>query len=101
MPLRRHCTVLYYGCLVVLGGGDGNDDSDLIYEIQLQSPFNTKILAKLPSARPTAGCGAVLVNDKIFIFGGSNGSQAAKANLTMYDITKNELKKLKPLPYEV
>ena len=100
-PLRRHCTVLYYGCLIVLGGGDGNDDSDLIYEIQLQFPFNTKILAKLPSARPTAGCGAVLVNDKIFIFGGSRGSEAAKANVTMYDITKNEFKELKQLPYGV
>ena len=100
-PLRRHCTVLYYGCLIVLGGNDGNDDSDLIYDIQLQSPFNTKILAKLPSARPTAGCGAVLVNDKIFIFGESKGNEAAKANVTMYDITKNEFKELEPLPYGV
>ena len=101
VKLRRHCTVLYYGCLIVLGGGDGNDDSDLIYEIQLQSPFNTKILAKLPSARPTAGCSAVLVHDKIFIFGGSKGNEAAKANVTMYDITKNEFKKLERLPYGV
>ena len=100
-PLKGHCTVVYNGRLIVLGGGDGRDDSDLIYEIQLQSPFNTKILAKLPSARPKGGCGAVLVNYKIFIFGGGKGSEAATANVTMYDITKNEFKELEPLPYGV
>ena len=100
-PLRGHQTVLYKGRLIVLGGGDGNDDSDLIYEVQLQSPFNTKILAKLPSARLVGGCGAVLVNDKIFIFGGGKESEEAKANVVMYDITKNEFKELKPLPYGV
>ena len=100
-PLKGHRTVLYKGCLIVLGGGDGNDDSDLIYEIQLQSPFNTKILAKLPSARPMEGCGAVLVNDKIFIFGGGKEPKAAIADVTMYDITKNEFKQLEPLPYGV
>ena len=100
-PLQGHQTVLYKGRLIVLGGGDGNDDSDLIYEIQLQSPFNTKILAKLPSARLVGGFGAVLVNDKILIFGGGKGSKAATANVTMYDITRNEFKELEPLPYEV
>ena len=74
---------------------------DLIYEIQLQSPFNTKILAKLPSARPTAGCGAVLVDDKIFIFGGSKENEAATAEVMMYDIIKNEFKELQTLPYGV
>ena len=100
-PLKGHCTVVYNGRLIVLGGGDGNDDSDLIYEIQLQSPFNTKILAKLPSGRLVGGCGAVLVNDKIFIFGGGKESKPATANVTMYDITRNEFKELEPLPYEV
>ena len=99
-PLKGHCTVVYNGRLIVLGGGDGNDDSDLIYEIQLQSPFNTKILAKLPSGRLVGG-GAVLVNDKIFIFGGGKESKPATANVTMYDITRNEFKELEPLPYEV
>ena len=100
-PLKGHRTVLYKGHLIVLGGGDGNDDSDLIYEIQLQSPFNTKILAKLPPGRVMGGCGAVLVNDKIFIFGGGKEDKAATANVTMYDITKNEFKELEPLPYGV
>jgi hypothetical protein len=53
-------------------------------------------LAKLPSSIPTRGCGVVLVNDKILIFGG-----ASAAKVIMYDITKNEIKKLAPLPYKV
>ena len=46
-PLRGHRTVLYKGRLIVFGGGDGNDDSDMIYEAKLQFPSNTKILANL------------------------------------------------------
>ena len=49
-PLREHCMLMHYDRLIVCGGGDGNDDSDLIYEVQLQPPYNTKILGKLPSA---------------------------------------------------
>ena len=41
------------------------------------------------------------MNDKILIFGGDKGSEQATANVTMYDITKNEFKELEPLPYEV
>ena len=100
-PLRGHCTVLYKNRLIVLGGDDGNEFSDFIYEVQLQSPFNTKILAKLPPARVVGGCGVVLVNDKILIFGGGKESEAATAYVTMYDITKNKFKKLEPLPYGV
>ena len=100
-PLREHCTMLYKDRLIVLGGDDGNEFSDFIYEVQLQSPFNTKILAKLASARPMGGYGAVLVNDKTFIFGGGKRNETATTNVTMYDITKNEFKELEPLPYGV
>ena len=102
-PLKGHCacTVLYKGHLIVLGGDNGNDDSDLIYAIQLQFPFTAKILARSLSARPVGGCGAVLVNDQILIFGGGKGSEPATANVTMYDITKNEFKEIEPLPYGV
>ena len=98
-PLMRHCTVVYNDRLIVLGGSDGEDNSDMIYEIQLDFPFSTKLLATISCRRPMKGCGAVLVNDKILIFGGGKGSEAATANVTMYDITKNEFKELEPLPY--
>ena len=99
-PLQGHCTVLYKNRLIVLGGDDGNEFSDFTYEVQLQFPFNTNILAELPPRRVMRACGAVLVNNKIFIFGGGRG-YLVTAKVTMYDITKNEFKELKPLPYEV
>ena len=100
-PLKKHCTVVHNGRLIVLGGADGRYYSDMIYELQLNFPYSTKVLAKLPSARPKTGCGVVLVDDKIFIFGGGKGSEAATPNVTMYDITKNKFKELEPLPYGV
>ena len=96
--LKEHRTVLYNDRVIVLGGCD---NFDMIYEIQLHFPFNTKVLAKLPSPIPMTGCGVVLVNDKILIFGGLDGRYSATAKVTMYDITKNEFQELAPLPYEV
>ena len=100
--LKGHHTVLYNDKMFVIGGYDEEEKkySDMIYEIQLSFPFTTKVLAKLPSPRPMEGCGVVLRNDKILIFGGGE-SWASKADVTMYDITKNEFKELAPLPYEV
>ena len=99
--LTQHHTVLYNDRVIVLGGC-GN--YDMIYEIQLHFPFNTRVLAKLPFPILMRGCGIVLVNDKILIFGGlvdDKWNSKATAKVTMYDITKNEFKELKPLPYEV
>ncbi len=98
--LKEHHAVLYNDRVIVVGGC-GN--SDMIYEIQLDFPFNTKVLAKLPSPIPMRGCGVVLVNDKILIFGGldNGGWGLATAKVTMYDITKNELQELAPLPYKM
>jgi hypothetical protein len=100
--LRKHRSVLYNDRMLVLGGYDEqNKSSDIIYEIQPHFPFNTKVLAKLPSARLMEGCGVVLRNDKILIFGGGDGWYNSTANVTMFDITKNEFKELAPLPYAV
>ncbi len=101
-PLKGHCSVLYNDRLIVLGGYE-EDDSDMIYEIQLHFPFNTKVLAKLPPSTPIKGCGAVLANDKILMFGGPTreGADQGTAKVTMYDTTKNEFKELEPLPYEL
>ncbi|CAB3990979.1 kelch 5 [Paramuricea clavata] len=89
--------------MFVIGGYDEEKKmySDMIYEIQLHFPFNTKVLAKLPSPRLIEGCGVVLSNDKILIFGGGDGWDEVTAKVTMYDITKNEFKELAPLPYKV
>ena len=101
--LKGHYTVVYCDRMLVIGGynEENKNYSDVIYEVQLSFPFTTKVLAKLPS-KPLQGCGVVLVNDKILIFGGlyENG-YTRSANVTMYDITKNEVKELAPLPYKV
>ena len=95
--LKEHHAVLYNDRVIVVG-------FDMIYEIQLHFPFNTRVLAKLPSPIRMRGCGLVLVNDKILIFGGyvdDTWNYPATAKVTMYDITKNEFLKLAPLPYKV
>ena len=103
--LKGHYTVVYHDRMLVIGGySEENENySDIIYEVQLQFPFTTKVLAKLPSPRPMRGCGVVLVNDKILFFGGHSGNyqDLESANVTMYDITKNEVRQLAPLPYGV
>ena len=100
--LKGHYTVVYRDRMLVIGGynEETKSCSDIIYEVQLQFPFNTRVLAKLPS-KPLQGCGVVLVNDKILIFGGRYENYVMSANVTMYDISKNEVKKLAPLPYKV
>ena len=100
-PLQDHRTVLYNDRVLVLGG---KDNLDMIYEIQLDFPFITKVLAKLPSPIPATGCGVVLVNDKILIFGGrasKSWDSLPTADVSMYDITKNEFQELAQLPYPV
>ena len=102
--LKGHYTVVYHDRMLVIGGynEESKSCSDLIYEVQLQFPFNVKVLAKLPS-KPLQGCGVVLVNDKILIFGGHSGSMwvGSANNITMFDIARNEVKQLAPLPYGV
>ena len=97
--LKRHHTLVYRDRMLVIGGYNEEDKScsDIIYEVQLQFPFNTRALAKLP-LKPLQGCGVVLVNDKILIFGGRYENWSRSANVTMYDITKNEVMELAPLP---
>ena len=101
-PLQGHHTMVYNDRLIVLGGYD-EINSDMIYEVQDQFPFHT-VLAKLPSSTPRIGCGAVLANDKILIFGGAKTARTyarATNTVTMYDMRKNEFKELEPLPYKV
>ena len=103
--LRGHRSVLYNDRMFVIGGFDVEKKkySDIIYEIQLRFPFTTKVLTKLPPSRSIQGCGVILVNDKILIFGGrvAGIGNPATAKVTMYDTTKNEFQELAPLPYTV
>jgi N-acetylneuraminic acid mutarotase len=101
--LTGHRSVLYNDRMFVIGGFDEEKKkySDIIYEIQLCFPFTTKVLAKLPSSTPMEGCGVILVNDKIMIFGGRDRQSKTTAKVTMYDITMNTFQELAQLPYKV
>ncbi len=101
VSLACHCSVVYQGRLIVIGGFDSDkiECSDRITEISLVPPYTRKLLATMPQRRSDHG--VVLFGDKIMIVGGSNDFATALAKVVMYDITRNECQELAPLPYPV
>ncbi len=101
--LAGHCSVVYNGRLIMIGGYDANKGacSDSITEISLVPPYTSKLLATMPQTR-CRHCVAIF-GDKIVIVGGreSGRSHSALTSVVMYDITKNECQELAPLPYPV
>ncbi len=101
--LLGHCSVVYNGRLIVIGGYDENKDaySDSITEVSLVPPYTTKLLATMPQGRWYHG--VAIFGDKIVIVGGKPEpfSDEALRSVVMYDITMNEFKELAPLPYPV
>ena len=92
-PIRWHCTVVYNGRLIVIGGRGINGDK--ISEISLVSPNTRKVLATMPGEKCLHG--AALFGDKIIIVGGL----FSERDVLEYDITKNVFKRMNPLPYNV
>ena len=101
--LRGHCSVVYNGRLIVIGGHDEDEGacSDSITEVSLVPPYTTKLLATMPQRRGYHG--VAIFGDKIVIVGGrvSYWLHEVLRSVVMYDITKNECKELAPLPYAV
>jgi hypothetical protein len=103
-PLWGHCSVVYNGRLIVIGGYDGSKRafSDSITEISLVPPYTSKLLATMPHARYLHG--VAMFGDKILILGGTALILAYStkfASVLLYDIIKNECKELAALPYPV
>ena len=102
-PLWGHCSVVYNGRLIVIGGYYGSKSaySDNITEISLVPPSTSKLLATMPQTRYLHG--VAMFGDKILILGGKlNGSSRTNpASVLLYDITKNECEELAALPYPV
>ena len=96
-----HVCVVYQNCLLVIGGMFHNIVYDTIHEIQLIPPYTSRLLTKMP--RPICFHGAVIMNDKIFIIGGSTTEkwQEATNTVLMFDLATNTCTELKPLPYAV
>ena len=99
--LYGHRSVVYNGQLIVIGGFD-YDKPGIVYansitEISLVPPYTSKLLATMPEGRYHPG--VAIFCDKIFILGGKN--ESILRSVIMYDITKNILQQLAPLPYPV
>ena len=101
--LYGHCSVVYDGRLIVIGGYECEKKSysDNISEVSLVPPYTSKLLASMPQTRWYHS--VALFDDKIVIFGGTQGKSYGTnlASVLMYDITKNEFQELAPLPYAV
>ena len=100
--LAGHCTVVYNGRLIIIGGYDADIDkrgsSDSITEISFVPPHASKLLTTMPQTRFYHG--VAIFGDKILILGGF-GSGSALKSVVMYDIIKNECQDLAPLRYPV
>ena len=110
LKLQDHVCVVYQNRLLVIGGITGfNVFDDLpahdliyeIYEIELNPPYTSKVLTRMP--RSVTFHGAELVNNKIYIFGGSTSQSARDAvdNVLVFDPATNNCTELQPLPYAV
>ena len=101
--LYGHCSVVYDGRLIVIGGYDSDNKaySDDICEVSLVPPYASKLLATMPQTRWYHS--VALFGDKIVIFGGTEGKTLGTNLQTalMFDITNNEFRELAPLPYAV
>ena len=99
--LSGHCSVVYNGRLIIIGGfdADKNEYSNSITEVSLVPPYTSKLLATMPQRRGYHG--VAIFGDKILIVGGTvtGVSNSALRCVVMYDITKKECQELAPLPY--
>ncbi len=68
--LAGHCSVVYNGRLIVIGGYDGDKRacSDSITEVSLVPPYTSKLLATMPQTRCRHGF--AIFGDKIVVVGG-------------------------------
>ena len=99
--LAGHCSLIYNGRLIVIGGYDRGFYSARVAEISLNPPYTSELLTTMP--QKVCCHGVAIFGDKIVIVGGrrNGGSKSALRSVVMYDITKNECQKLAPLPYPV
>ena len=100
-PSNGHTCVVYQNRLIVIGGYGNIRVYDTIYEIQLNPPYTSKLLTRM--SKPVCYHGAEIVNDKIFIIGGSTTglSKDVTNTVLMFDPATNTCTEIKPLPYQL
>ena len=101
VPSYGHTCVVYQNRLIVIGGYVKGSVCDTIYEIQLTPPYTPRLLTRM--SKPVWYHGAEIVNDKIFIIGGTTTGLLRNATNTvlMFDPTTNTCTELKSLPYRL
>ena len=104
MPIKcnGHKMVCHENSVIHTGGYcEGDHVSDAIYEISLNPPHNTKLLAKMPEPRSFHGC--EIFDNQVVVAGGvaTNYLRDTKNTVYAHDLDNGELKALPPLPSPV
>ena len=96
LPIKvaGHKCVVYANRLLIIGGRTEKGNSlDTIYELLLVPPYSCKLLCHMKKKR--AFHAAELFDDKVLIAGGID----TKADVEIFDITRNECVEMPPLLY--
>ena len=97
---RDHQTVVYEERVIHIGGYnyDERKRSNLISELQLNSPYNVKELCQMPEPRECHR--AEIFEDKVLILGGQNSAALEEhlGSVLEFDVKTNQCKKMPPLP---
>ena len=102
MPIKGHGhkMVCHENSVIHTGGcSEGGNISDGIYEISLNPPHKTKLLAKMPEPRKFHGC--EIIDNEVVVAGGMAANRVAKNTVYAYDLDNGELKTLPSLPSPV
>jgi hypothetical protein len=100
VKLFAHVAIAHKGKLFIIGGDAHKEERKIssgIYEVCLAPPYISKLLARMP--RPRRNHSTELVNDKLFIVGGTTTgfNEDAIDSVVAYDLIKNEFKPCTPL----
>jgi N-acetylneuraminic acid mutarotase len=103
MPLKSsgHTMISHENSAILTGGRGDNNTSDVIYEISLSPPHNTKLLTKMPEPKCYHSC---QINDNQMVVAGGMTSKYfkdTKNTVYVYDMNNNECKTLPPLPFAI
>ena len=104
MPTKRdHLgSIVYDNKIYVIGGymyeaGWANGQRTDVVEVYDPTSNSWSTLASMPTARE---CDAALIDDKIYVFGGYDGSSGLKA-VEIYDIENDSWSKASDMPYDL
>ena len=104
MPIkcRAHKMVSHENSAILTGGLTHHGIvSDGVYKVDLNPPYDTKLLTQMPE--PRCGHGCEIIDNQVMVAGGmaSKLFRDAKNTVYVYDLNNNECKTLPPLSFSV